>query len=232
MIAAPLLVLASYGLGAVPASFWTGRFIYGKDLRKLGSCNLGATNVQRVLGWGAAIPVGLFDVFKGFAPAWWFAQLDDRTAPWWAVVYGGAAILGHCFSFWVRFRGGKGVATSAGVVIAVAPVAAAVGVAAWLVTLLLARTVAVASIAAAVAVPVAGFFMDLDAATRIFLALMGAFVVWAHRSNIRRLVSGEEPRIGDPLEEDVDGRAEDGGAREEGAVGGAGGDAREEGGGG
>lgn len=230
MIAAPLLVLAAYALGAVPASFWTGRFIYGKDLRKLGSCNLGATNAQRVLGWGAAIPVGLFDVFKGFAPAWWFVQLDDQTAPWWAVVYGGAAIVGHCFSFWVRFRGGKGVATSAGVLVAVAPVAAAVGVAAWLVTLLVARTVSVASIAAALAVPVAGFFMDVDAATLTFLVLMGAFVVWAHRSNIRRLLAGKEPGIGDPLEEDGDGREGGGAVGGEGAAGGMGREAREEGG--
>ena len=101
--------------------------LHGKDLRTLGSCNLGATNVQRVLGWGAAIPVGLFDIFKGFAPVWWFPQLDDQTAPWWTVAYGAAAIVGHVFSFWVRFRGGKGVATSAGVLLAVAPLAAAVG---------------------------------------------------------------------------------------------------------
>lgn len=211
MIAAPLLVLAAYGAGAIPASYWTGRFIYGKDLRKLGSCNLGATNVQRVLGWGAAIPVGLFDIFKGFAPAWWFHQLDDRAVAWWAVVYGGAAIVGHCFSFWVRFRGGKGVATSAGVLIAVAPVAAAVGVVIWLVTLLVARRVAVASIAAALAVPVAGFFMDLGSQVLIFLVLMGAFVVWAHRSNIGRILAGEEPRIGDALEDEGGGLAEDGG---------------------
>ncbi len=201
MIAAPLLVLAAYAAGAIPASFWTGRFLYGKDLRKLGSRNLGATNVQRVLGWGAAIPVGLFDVFKGFAPAFWFPVMDNRTAGWWAVVYGGAAITGHCFSFWVRFRGGKGVATSGGVLIAIAPLAAGVGAGVWLLTLLVARRVAVASIAAALSVPVTGFFLDLTFPIMAFLVLMAAFVVWAHRSNIRRIRAGEEPRIGDPLEE-------------------------------
>ncbi|MXV95025.1 MAG: glycerol-3-phosphate 1-O-acyltransferase PlsY [Gemmatimonadetes bacterium] len=197
MISAVLLVLAAYAAGAIPASHWTG-LLHGKDLRTLGSCNLGATNVQRVLGWRAAIPVGLFDVLKGFAPAWWFPQLDGQTASWWAIVYGGAAIVGHCFSFWVRFRGGKGVATSAGVLIAVAPLAAAVGAGTWLIVLLISRKVSVASMAAAVSVPVAGFVaMRADSALLTFLVLMALFVVWAHRSNIRRLLAGEEPGIHD-----------------------------------
>ncbi len=196
MISTVLLVLAAYAAGAIPAAHWTGLFIYGKDLRTLGSCNLGATNVQRVLGWNAAIPVGLFDVFKGFAPAWWFPMLDGHTAPWWGVVYGAAAIVGHVFSFWVRFRGGKGVATSAGVLIAAAPLAAAVGAGTWLVVLLISRRVSVASIAAAVSVPVAALLaMDPDTPLLTFLVLMAAFVVWAHRSNIRRLLAGQEPSI-------------------------------------
>lgn len=196
MISTVLLVLAAYAAGAIPAAHWTGLFIYGKDLRTLGSCNLGATNVQRVLGWNAAIPVGLFDVFKGFAPVWWFPMIDGHTASWWGVVYGGAAIIGHVFSFWVRFRGGKGVATSAGVLIAVAPLAAAIGAGTWLVVLLVSRRVSVASIAAAVSVPVTALVaMDPDTPILTFLLLMAAFVVWAHRSNIRRLLAGREPSI-------------------------------------
>ena len=191
-----LLILAAYALGAIPAAHWTGLFIFGKDLRTLGSCNLGATNVQRVIGWHAAIPVGLFDVFKGFAPAFWFPMIDDHTAPVWTVVYGGAAIIGHVFSLWVRFRGGKGVATSAGVLIAAAPLAVAFGAGTWLVALLISRRVSVASIAAALSVPVAALFaMDPDAPLMTFLVLMAAFVVWAHRSNIRRLLAGREPTI-------------------------------------
>lgn len=196
MITTVLLILAAYAVGAIPAAHWTGLFIFGKDLRTLGSCNLGATNVQRVIGWHAAIPVGLFDVFKGFAPAFWFPMIDDHTASVWTVVYGGAAIIGHVFSFWVRFRGGKGVATSAGVLIAAAPLAVAVGAGTWLVALLISRRVSVASIAAALAVPVAAYFaMDPDAPLMTFLVLMAAFVVWAHRSNIRRLLAGREPTI-------------------------------------
>lgn len=196
MVSTVLLVLAAYAAGAIPAAHWTGLYMYGKDLRTLGSCNPGATNAQRVLGWKAAVPIGLFDVFKGFAPAWWFPTIDDQAAAWWGVVYGGAAIIGHVFSFWVGFRGGKGVATSAGALIAVAPLAAACGAGTWLAVLLVWRRVSVASIAAAVSVPVAAFLaMDPDAPLLAFLLLMAAFVVWAHRSNIQRLLAGKEPRI-------------------------------------
>ena len=192
-----LLALAAYVVGATPSAFWIGRAFYGRDLRTLGSCNLGATNALRVLGWRAALPVVVLDVFKGFAPVWWFPGLDGRAGASWTVVYGAAAIAGHVFSFWVRFRGGKGVATSAGVLAAVAPVAGVAGLGAWLVALLVRRTVSVASIVAAMTVGVAGLLLPgLEVPERSFLGFIAVFVVWAHRSNIRRLLAGEEPRIG------------------------------------
>src|SRR5690606_28169444 len=111
-----LLVPLSYLLGAVPTSHWVGRAVYGIDLRRHGSGNLGATNVYRVLGWKAALPVMLMDVGKGFVPAWLFPRLDN--APWtWALAYGTAAVLGHVYSLFVGFKGGKGVATSGGVLL-------------------------------------------------------------------------------------------------------------------
>lgn len=192
-----LLTLAAYAAGAVPSSFWVGRFLYGKDLRTLGSCNLGATNVFRVLGWQPAVVVMIVDVFKGFAPVWWFPGIDGQNAAWWPVIYGASSIVGHVFSFWVGFRGGKGVATSGGVLIAMAPGVAALGLGTWIVTLLLARTVSVASMAAAVAVGTAGLLVpSVDLSVRLFLGFIAVFVVWAHRSNIRRLLRGTEPRIG------------------------------------
>ncbi len=200
------LVVAAYLAGSIPASHWTALAFYGKDLRTLGSGNLGATNVQRNLGWGAAIPVGLFDVFKGFAPAFWFPQLDGHPEAWGGIVYGAAAILGHSFSLWVRFRGGKGVATSAGVLLAVAPFAAAAGVLCWVVALLASRKVSVASMAAALSVPLFAAALPRIAAETVdppgtpllvFLLGMAAFVIWAHRSNIRRLRAGGEPSIGE-----------------------------------
>ena len=199
------LVVAAYLAGSIPASHWTALVFYGKDLRTLGSGNLGATNVQRNLDWGAAIPVGLFDVLKGFVPAFWFPQLDGSEAASWGVVYGAAAILGHSFSLWVRFRGGKGVATGAGVLLAVAPLAAVVGIVSWIVVLLAARKVSVASMAAALSVPLAAVALPRLAAGSVdppqgpllvFLTGMAAFVIWTHRSNIRRLRTGREPSVG------------------------------------
>ena len=196
MTNAILFVLAAYVAGATPSAYWIGRAVYGKDLRTLGSCNLGATNAFRVLGWQAALPVVLVDIFKGFAPVWWFPGLDDQTAVSWTVVYGAAAIVGHVFSFWVRFRGGKGVATSAGVLAAVAPVAALAGFVAWVVALLVTRTMSLASIVAALTVGVAGLLIPgIGVSGRVFCGFIALFVVWAHRSNIRRLLAGEEPRI-------------------------------------
>lgn len=196
MTNAPLFVLAAYVAGATPSAYWIGRFLYGKDLRTMGSCNLGATNVLRVLGWQAAVPIIVVDVFKGFAPVWWFPGLDDRTAVWWTAAYGAAAIVGHVFPFWVRFRGGKGVATSAGVLAAVAPAAAVVGAVAWVLALAVSRMVSVASMVAAVAVGIAGLFMSgVGVAGKAFFGFIAVFVVWTHRSNIRRLMVGEEPRI-------------------------------------
>ena len=114
------LLLAAYLIGAVPTSYLIGRMARGIDLREHGSGNLGATNAFRVLGWRLALPVLLIDVFKGWFPAFVFPRLDG--AGWeWALAYGAAAILGHVFSVYVNFKGGKGVATGAGVFLALAP---------------------------------------------------------------------------------------------------------------
>lgn len=192
-----LLVAAAYAVGAVPASYWIGRAFYGKDLRRLGSGNLGATNAYRMLGPGAGAAVVVFDAFKGFAPVWWFPRWDGQEGAWWAAAYGGAAVVGHVFSFWVRFRGGKGVATSAGVLGALAPGALAAGFGVWLLVAGATRIVSLASIAAALAVPVAAWLLPGTApVARGFLVLVALFVVWAHRSNIRRLLDGTEDRMG------------------------------------
>ena len=197
MTSVPVLALVAYVAGATPSAYWIGNVFYRKDLRMLGSANLGATNALRVLGWRAAAPVALLDIFKGFAPAWWFPLIDGQGGSWTGAVYGAAAIMGHVFSFWVRFRGGKGVATAAGALLAVAPLAVAAGLLAWLAALLALRTVSAASMVAALTVGAAGLLIPgTGLANQIFLAWIAFFVVWAHRSNIRRLIAGAEPRIG------------------------------------
>jgi acyl phosphate:glycerol-3-phosphate acyltransferase len=193
-----LFVLLAYVLGATPTSYVVGRVFFGVDLRERGSGNLGATNTFRVLGWKVGIPVGLVDVLKGWIPVWYFPQ-RDQTAIWeWTLAYAAAAILGHVFSFWVRFRGGKGIATSAGAFLALAPWATLVALGAWVGVVSLTRIVSLGSLAAALALPVALLFLPHRGGNTLlwFTAALAVFVFWAHRSNIGRLVKGEENRFG------------------------------------
>lgn len=192
----PVLLLAAYVLGSIPTSYIVGRAARGVDLREHGSGNLGATNAFRVLGWRLAVPVLVVDVAKGWAPAHLFPLWDGQSAPEWALAYGAAAVLGHVFSVWVGFRGGKGVATGAGVFLALAPAALLAGFVVWVVLVLATRIVSVASIAAALVVPVA-VLLTLGAGPVLWLAIaLALFVLYAHRANVRRLLRGEEHRLG------------------------------------
>lgn len=192
-----LLALAYVG-GATPTSYVVGKAAYGTDLRTRGSGNLGGTNTFRVLGWKAAMPVVVVDVLKGWFPAWYFPRIDGNASWDWALAYGAAAILGHVFSFWLGFKGGKGIAASAGVFLAVAPIAVLAGVAAWGVVALRTRIVSLASMAAALVMPVViAFTPDPGGGLTVWFAVgLAAFVIWAHRSNIGRLLRGEENVFG------------------------------------
>ena len=185
----------AYLAGATPTSYVVGRTFHGIDLRKHGSGNLGATNAFRVLGWRAAVPVILVDVAKGWVPAAFFPIWDDAAALEWALAYGAAAIIGHVFSIYVGFRGGKGVATSAGVFMALAPWAVLIAGIVWGVVVLLTRMVSLGSLLAAVVLPVAVFATG-EPRLELWLSIgLAGFVIYAHRGNIRRLLRGEETRI-------------------------------------
>src|SRR5437660_7779006 len=149
---AAMLVLA-YLLGATPTSYLAGKLGRGIDLRQHGSQNLGATNVYRVLGWRYAIPVGLIDVAKGVVPVAILGPWSNGPA-WFTVALGIAAVVGHMFSPYVRFRGGKGVATAAGVFLALAPVAVVVAILVWALCLWLTGYVSLSSIIAVASLPV------------------------------------------------------------------------------
>lgn len=191
-----VLIVLAYLLGATPTSYLVSRLVYGIDLRQHGSGNLGATNVFRVLGWKAAVPVGLVDVAKGWLPTTLFPAWDAAGATEWALAYGAAAIVGHVFSIYVKFRGGKGVATSAGVFIALAPWAVLAGLLVWLAAVAVTRIVSLGSLLAAAALPVAVHLTGEPAPT-LWLAIgLALFVFYAHRSNIGRLIRGEESRFG------------------------------------
>jgi len=193
--AVPLFVLLAYALGSLPSGYLSGRF-RGIDLREHGSGNLGATNVYRVLGAGAAVPVVVVDVAKGFVPAWLFPGWDGTAAAGLAVAYGLAAIAGHVWPFTLRFRGGKGVATGAGVLLALVPLATLVAFLVWIGVVSLTRYVSVGSIATATLVPMLAFAFDAPSTTVWFCAVVAVFVWWTHRENLRRLASGTEHRFG------------------------------------
>ena len=191
-----LLLLASYLLGAIPTGYLAGRWTRGIDLREHGSGNLGATNTFRVLGARIAAPVMLVDVAKGFIPAALFPLWDGVPEWGWALAYGAAAIVGHVFPVYMRFRGGKGVATAFGVFLAIAPKAVLPALVAWLVLLKLSRMVSLASITAALTL-IAGLLVTEERVAVLALGIAVAiFVIYAHRSNIGRIVRGEEHRFG------------------------------------
>lgn len=190
-----LLLLLAYVLGSLPSGFLIGR-LRGFDLREHGSGNLGATNVYRVLGSGAAVPVVVVDVAKGLVPAWFFPGWDGTAGPSLAVAYGLAAIAGHVWPFTLSFRGGKGVATGAGVLLALAPLATLVALLVWIGIVSLTRYVSVGSIATATLVPLLALVFDAPTATVWFCAVVALFVWWTHRENIRRLAAGTEHRFG------------------------------------
>jgi acyl phosphate:glycerol-3-phosphate acyltransferase len=189
-----VLVVLSYLLGSVPTSYLAGRISRGIDLRVHGSGNLGTTNTFRVLGARVAAPVLVVDVLKGWAPAWYFPMLD-ASPWWWALVYGGAAILGHVFPLYLRFRGGKGVATAAGVFLALAPSAAVVALVVWLVVLGIFRIVSLASLSAALSLVTVLLAVETRPAVLWLGIGVATFVTVAHRSNIVRLLRGEEHRF-------------------------------------
>ncbi len=197
MTSALLLTGSAYLLGSVPTSYWLGRGVYGVDLRREGSGNLGATNTLRILGPKAATPVLIIDVLKGWAPPALFPILAPELANAWALAFGAAAILGHVFSFWVGFRGGKGVATSAGAFFALAPGALLLCFVVWVGTVIVTRYVSLGSLLAALALPAAVLLTTSSHGPALipFALALSTFVIWAHRENIVRLMRGEEARL-------------------------------------
>ena len=186
-----IFMLAAYLLGSVPFGYAAGR-LARVDLRREGSGNTGATNVYRVLGSRWAIPVIVADVLKGLVPVWFFPLWDGRAWPHMALVYGVAAISGHVWSVFLRFKGGKGVATAAGAMLALAPVAVAVSILAWIGLALITRVVSIGSLIAAALVPVLAFYEDAPPETILFALGLTVLVWWTHRSNLGRLLRGEE----------------------------------------
>jgi glycerol-3-phosphate acyltransferase PlsY len=207
--------LLAFLIGAVPFGWLYGRVVHRVDLRTVGSGNVGATNAARLHGGIASvvafIAVFLLDAVKGFAAAWWSPELAtwlgaDVSENTVRVLCGSAAILGHVFTPYLSFRGGKGVATALGVVTALATWSALYAVGAWGVVLALTGYVSLGSIVAMVTIPVTYLLRNGEETFRsrlgifLFLTFSAAVVIWRHRGNIVRLLQGRESRIRPPRE--------------------------------
>ena len=205
-------MVLSYLAGSIPGSVWTGQLLYGVDVRKHGSRNAGATNVFRVLGWKAGVVSTVIDVGKGVLAAGVIAtiRIDELpTAPAFlqvesviCLLAGISAIVGHMFPVWARFQGGKGVNTAAGVLFAITPKTMWIVIGVFALVLFVSRYVSLASMIAAIMFPatvaIRMFVFDIEALDRS-LILFGSFfaiaILYAHRSNIQRLISGTENQV-------------------------------------
>jgi glycerol-3-phosphate acyltransferase PlsY len=188
-----LLVIVGYVLGSMPWGYWLVRLFKHEDIRKQGSGNIGATNVWRVYGWRLGLPVAVLDTLKGFVPAYVGTLVVSDLA---GVLAGAAAMLGHWRPLFLKFqRGGKGVATAGGAFLGVAPLVGAIGAAVWIVVFLLFRYASLASMVAAVSLPIVAVLLDEPWPVVTFAALAAVAVVALHRTNIARLRSGTENRF-------------------------------------
>ena len=202
-----LLLLLAYLIGALSPSFLIGKFVHGLDLREHGSGNLGFTNAMRVLGKKAGIFVFIFDLLKGFLPVFCFPVLlsGQTTAAAGGILnvrlfLGLAAICGHCLPFYLNFRGGKGVLTSLGAFAAIHPLAMGIAFVCGVSLIFITGFVSVGSLSGALIFAISATALNYNQKVLLFICiawLTAAFVFYMHRSNIRRLLNGTEPRYYD-----------------------------------
>jgi acyl phosphate:glycerol-3-phosphate acyltransferase len=201
-----LPAVGGYLLGSIPTGYLVAK-AKGIDIRTVGSGNIGATNVVRMLGYKAGLLVLLSDAAKGFLACWLIARLVTELSGTGSgdpashmerlkIIGGVAAILGHNYTCWLRFKGGKGVATTAGVLLGLFPMAFLIGLGVWLAVLGLSRYVSLASIAAAAALPGAVWVVGASPTLIWVAGLLGALAIYKHKSNLQRLIGGTEPRFG------------------------------------
>lgn len=187
-----IIIGLSYLIGSIPFSYITAKLIGNIDIRNYGSGNTGATNVFRTLGPKAGFTAFFLDFLKGFIPALLVKNYFELDM---AVIASVTAVIGHCYSFWINFKGGKGVATTGGTIFALYPMIGLILFVLQLGLILSTRIVSLASIATAFLFPIIAYFVG---ATNLFIGyatILGIFVIYKHKSNIKRLLNGTESKM-------------------------------------
>jgi len=204
MLTLAVVLVGSYLVGSIPFGYLAGQFA-GIDVRKVGSGNVGATNVLRVLGKRYGYAVFALDFLKGFAAVKFSMLIATSPPPDWnspqafGVIAALCSVLGHSYPPWLKFKGGKGVATAAGALFALMPIAGLIGVAIWIFVFWVTRYVSLASVTAAVVLPIVisviSWGNENAKVIFYFSVCVAAVVIWRHRSNLSRLMRGTEPRF-------------------------------------
>ncbi len=209
-----IIIALSYLLGSIPTGVWISRAFFGFDIRGKGSGNMGSTNIFRVLGWKWGVIVQVVDILKGLSAVLFVSHMfggempfnnrtpfEDETVI--KLIAGAAAVLGHVFSLFVNFRGGKGINTAAGMLVALAPIDVGIAAAGFLIAVVISGYISLGSIIAAITIPLAMIFRYNILHDNIpgyhtivyFAAAIALVVLYTHRANIRRLASGTENRF-------------------------------------
>ena len=190
---------AAYLLGSIPFGLLLAKLFGGGDVRKAGSGNIGATNVARVVGPLAGVLTLTFDTAKGTAAVWLAGRFTGESAAW-MMVAAFAVLLGHCFPVWLKFKGGKGVATALGVFLGLCPLAAVSALLLFILCVAYWRYVSLGSVAAAAAMPLLIYFLWAPRYAPPIVVIVGTLaiaglVIYKHDGNLQRLVDGTEPRF-------------------------------------
>lgn len=196
MIELILIGVCFYLIGAIPFSYLIVKLVKGVDIRTLGSGNVGATNVGRILGFKGFLIAFLLDMMKSYIPLIILKYYFGFNAEY-LLIFGVIAILGHTFTVFLNFKGGKGVATAVGVYLAVSPISLGIAFIVFIIVVGLWRMVSLGSIVAGLSLMFAIFYIEHSNIIKIFTALLVIFVIYKHKENIKRIINGTEKKIGE-----------------------------------
>jgi glycerol-3-phosphate acyltransferase PlsY len=192
-------LIVCYFIGSIPFAYIVVKMAKGVDIREYGSGNVGATNAGRILGKWGFITVFLLDMLKGFLPIF-FLMTYFHTAVSLIIGAALALIIGHMYTAFLNFQGGKGVATAVGIYLAISPISLIIAAVAFAVTIYFSKMVSLSSIVAAVVLAIAVFFTNLDMQIKILTIALAGFVIYKHKDNIKRILDGTESKIGEKSE--------------------------------